>query len=208
MNNLRRLLSTSVETEAEAIPENSFDLSPLPLRTKAIDSILTKQEVEAMMMAAKDLKDKSILCLGLIGLRASEIASIRKEWVDLSNRTIRIPAAVAKRNKMRVVPFGEIAYVAEILRAFFMQDTGSIALSRIQIWNRVKGMASRAGVTHSVTPHGLRATGATMFASAGWSITGLQDHFGWSTLKTAEHYIRSSGTVAIEDMKRFGSKVL
>ena len=187
---------------------NAAISSPARSRTKALDSILTREEIESMFLAAKNVKDKAILCLGLIGLRASEIASIQREWVDLSSRTIKIPAAVAKRKKQRIVPFGEIAGVADILKGFFIYDTGSIELSRVQVFNRVKSMASRAGVTHPVTPHGLRATGATLFASAGWSITGLQNHFGWSTLKTAEHYIRSSGAVAVEDMKRFGGKVL
>jgi len=201
MNNLRRLLSTSVETD-------HISLLPKPTKTKALDSILTRQEFEAMLKAGKNAKDKAILCLGIIGLRAGEIGSITPEWVDLSTRTIRIPAAVAKRDKTRVVPFGAINIVAEVLKSFFSLEADGVNLSRVQVWNRVKAMASRAGITHPVTPHGLRATGATLFAAAGFSITGLQAHFGWSSLKTAEHYILASGASAIADMDRHGAKVL
>ena len=208
MKSLRTILSPKMPSLSGNIATITADITPTRSRTKALDAILTREEIDAMFLAAKNVKDKAILCLGLIGLRASEIAGIERDWVDLSGRTIKIPAAVAKRDKQRIVPFGEIAYVADILRGFFVYDSGSIGLSRIQVFNRVKGMAKRAGITHPVTPHGLRATGATLFAAAGWSITGLQNHFGWSTLKTAEHYIRSSGAVAIEDMKRFGGKVL
>lgn len=196
MKNLRSLLSVSDET-----------LSVTSNRTKALDSILTRHEFEAMLKAGQDAKDKAILCLGLIGLRAAEIGACSSDWVDLSTRTIRIPGTLTKNRKPRVVPFKNINMVADVLRAFFCMEIG-VGLSRIAVWNRVKGMASRAGISHPVTPHGLRATGATLMASAGFSITGLQAHFGWSSIKTAEHYIRASGASAISDMELHGSKVL
>lgn len=183
------------------------DITPADTRTKALDSILTLEEIHAMMGAAKNAKDKAILCLGLIGLRAGEIAAASKEWIDHSAHTIRIPADVAKRGKARVVPFGKIDLVAGVLSVFFHIEDG-INLSRIQVWNRVKGMASRAGIGHPVTPHGLRATGATRFAMAGYSITGLMDHFGWSELRTAQHYVKASGASAQRDMQEKGSNVL
>ena len=182
-------------------------MAPADIRTKAIDSILTKDEFNAMMDAGKNAKDKAILCLGIIGLRAGEIAAADKAWVDFSARTIKIPAAVAKRQKARVVPFGKMSRIPAILQGFFDLEDG-IKLSRVQVWNRVKGMASRAGITHPVTPHGLRATGATWFAMAGYSITGLMDHFGWNELRTAQHYIRASGASAMADMESRGGNVL
>ncbi|MEI8309431.1 MAG: tyrosine-type recombinase/integrase [Verrucomicrobiota bacterium] len=118
-----------------------------------------------------------------------------------------LPATVAKRKKARVVPFGKMNRIPAILQGFFDLEDG-IKLSRVQVWNRVKGMASRAGITHPVTPHGLRATGATWFAMAGYSITGLMDHFGWSELRTAQHYVRASGASAMRDMESNGEGIL
>lgn len=205
MKNLRTLLSEPENTPAEIIP---FRVNPPLSRTKALEAILSRQEVEAMLKAGRDAKDKAILCLGIIGLRAGEIGAAHPDWVDLSTRSIRIPAAIAKRKKTRVVPFGSIPLVADVLRAFFCISNDGVSLSRIQVWNRVKAMASRAGVSHPVTPHGLRATGATLMAAAGYSITGLQAHFGWSSIKTAEHYILASGASAMSDMERCGARVL
>ena len=82
-----------------------------------------------------------------------------------------------------------------------------IGISRIAIFNRVKRMASAAAIKHPVTPHGLRATGATWFAQAGYSITGLQHHFGWSELRTAQHYVQASGASAMRDMEEKGQHV-
>jgi integrase len=182
-------------------------MAPADIRTKAIDSILTMDEFNAMMAAGKNAKDKAIMCLGIIGLRAGEIAAADKTWVDFSARTIKIPATVAKRKKARLVPFGKLNRVPAILQGFFDLEDG-IKLSRIQVWNRVKGMASRAGITHPVTPHGLRATGATWFAMNGYSITGLMNHFGWSELRTAQHYIMASGASAMQDMEQHGENIL
>ena len=195
MKNLRQAM-------AEA---NAF--SPADIRTKAIDSILTKDEFDLMMAAGKNAKDKAILCLGIIGLRAGEIAAAERTWVDFSARTIKIPAIVAKRKKARIVPFGKIERVSAVLQGFFDLEDG-IQLSRVQVWNRVKGMASRAGIGHPVTPHGLRATGATWFAMSGFSITGLMDHFGWTELRTAQHYIQASGASAMRDMEDHGKDIL
>jgi integrase len=156
-------------------------------RTKAIDSLLTKEEFLAMLQAGKDAKDKAILCLALVGLRASELSRVQRHWCDMSNRTIKIPPVFAKRRKGRIVPFGNLRIVCEVLTAFFALEPKGVALTRIAIWQRIKRLASAAGVTHPVTPHGLRATGATWLAMARYSITGLMDHFGWSELRTAQH---------------------
>ncbi|HEY3900848.1 MAG TPA: tyrosine-type recombinase/integrase [Chthoniobacter sp.] len=175
-------------------------------RTKALDSLLTREEFLEMMKAGNDSKDKAILCLGVLGLRASEISACEAPWVDFSNRTIVIPPRAAKRGKDRIVPFGKIKVVSEVIIAFFALEH-RIGISRIAIWNRVKRMASAAAIKHPVTPHGLRATGATWFAQAGYSITGLQHHFGWSELRTAQHYVQASGASAIRDMEEKGEKV-
>lgn len=177
-------------------------------RTKALDSLLTRDEFIAMLQAGKDGKDKAILCMTLLGLRAGEVAAAKSEWCDLSARTIKIPPAVAKRKKGRIVPFGNIHIICEVLTAFFAIEPAGVGMSRVAIWARIKRMATAAKVGHPVTPHGLRATGATWLAMAGWSITGLMDHFGWSELRTAQHYVRASGASAMRDMQEKGANVL
>jgi hypothetical protein len=68
-------------------------------RAKAIDSLLTKEEFLNMLQAGKNAKDKAVLCLAIVGLRASEISSVKSQWCDMSNRTIKIPPVFAKRRK-------------------------------------------------------------------------------------------------------------
>ena len=177
-------------------------------RTKALDSILTNEEFLAMLQKSKDATDRAILCLGLLGLRANEISEFKGAWCDLSKRIINVPPRAAKRGKGRSVPFGKIHIVAEIVTSFVVCQPEGPDISRIAIWNRVKRLASAAAIGHPVTPHGLRASGACMFARAGFSITGLQHHFGWSELRTAQHYIQASGASALRDMDEHGKDIL
>jgi integrase len=177
-------------------------------KTKALDSLLTREEFMRLMQSAKDQRDRAILCLGILGLRAGEISAFKASWVDVSTRTIAIPPREAKRGKGRTVPFGRVRIVSDVLLSFACLEPEGVNLTREMCWHRVKGMAKRAGITHPMTTHGLRATGATWAAQAGYSITGLQHHFGWSEIKTAQHYVAASGASAMRDMEDCGEKIL
>jgi integrase len=176
-------------------------------RTVALDSVLTKKEWFDMMTATKDSRDQIILCLGVLGLRASEIGACRREWVDLANQTIHLPTGATKRSKGRIVPFGKFRIVKDVIPAFFILEK-EVLLTRIAIYQRVKRMAGRAGILHPMTVHGLRATGACWMAQAGWQANALREHFGWSALETAEHYLETSGASAVRAMQEHGEEIL
>ncbi len=176
-------------------------------RTVALDSVLTKAEWMAMMQATADGKDQVVMCLGVLGLRASEIGACRREWVDLVQQTIHLPTGATKRSKGRVVPFGRFRIVKDVIPAFFVLNS-SVGMSRIAVFQRVKRMASRANILHPVTPHGLRATGACWMAQAGFNASALREMFGWQALATAEHYISKSGASAVRAMQELGEGIL
>jgi integrase len=176
-------------------------------RTVALDAILTKKEWIDMIQASKDARDQIIMALGVLGLRASEIGGCRREWVDLVQQTIHLPTGATKRGKGRIVPFGKFRMVKDVIGAFFILEK-SVNLTRIAVFQRVKRMASRAGVLHPVTPHGLRATGATWAAHAGYNANAMREHFGWKALETAEHYLQTSGQSAMRAMHELGENIL
>jgi integrase len=176
-------------------------------RTVALDAILTKKEWIDMIQAAKDSRDQVIMALGVLGLRASEIGGCRREWVDLVQQTILLPTGATKRGHARIVPFGKFRMVKDVIAAFFILEKG-VNLTRIAVFQRVKRMASRAGVLHPVTPHGLRATGACWCSQAGYNASALREHFGWKALETAEHYLETSGQSAMRAMNELGENIL
>jgi integrase len=195
----------------ELSERNGLEIQLRHKRTRALDAVLPKEDVMRLFQAARDARDRVILAAGLLGLRASEIGALRREWVDLGAAVIDLPSGAVKggkrRGRGRRVPFGSIRLVAEILTAFFVLEE-AVGLDRVSIFRRVKRMARAAGLARPVTVHGLRATAATLFAQAGYSVLALQEHFGWSAIRTAEHYIRASGVSAIEEMKTRGAAIL
>jgi integrase len=101
-----------------------------------------------------------------------------------------------------------IRLLATIIEAYFIMADRLPWGTRTGVYKAVKRLAKLAGIVKPLTPHGLRATGATWFAEAGWTTEELKQHFGWRLIKTAQHYVESSGEAAIRAMKEKGDKVL
>lgn len=178
-----------------------------PVRTRARDAVLTHEEFYQLFSAAKTAREKIILALAVMGLRASEIANLRKEHVDLARKTITIPSSIAKRGHGRTVPYGKFPKLSAIVDTYFMLFD-DIGISRISVWKSVRRMASRAGLSKPVTPHSLRATGATWAANAGLSAQALRELFGWSNLQTAQFYIEKAAGTAAAELEEKGDKIL
>lgn len=185
---------------------SSIEYRPAPVRRRPrlLDQVLTKDEFMALLRAGGP-KDKAILCLGILGLRASEIAACRADWIDWGERILTVPPEVAKRGHGRRIYIG-FSPVWEVLQAYFLLEPAiypnATTSGRQAVWYRVKALARKAGLKKPLTPHGLRATGATWAAEAGFSAQALKELFGWESLRTAEFYISSSGRTGIEESKK------
>ena len=167
-------------------------------RAKAIEGVLTREEFYRLFAAAQDHKDKIILALAIMGMRASEIAKITKDYVDLVRKEINVPEHIAKKRHGRTIPYGKFTRLSPIVDAYFFLND-KIGLSRKTVWARIKKIAKLAGIPKPVTPNGLRATGATLAASAGLSVQALRELFGWKYIQTAQYYIeRAAGTASKE----------
>jgi len=186
-------------------PETTaLEITLSPRKPKAIEGVLTKEEFARMWRAAQDAKDRCILALGLLGLRASEMADVTSDWVDFAQGTITIPRG--KGRKPRTVSFEYIDLVKGMVQAYFhLHDR--LGLTRQAIWSRVRRMARSAGIAKRVTPHSLRATAATWYAQAGFSAQALREHFGWDHLGTAQKYIEQSGATALREMREKGTRI-
>jgi integrase len=187
---------------------NYLEIMLTPRKTPAREGVLTKQEFYQLLQVAQRPEEKALLALGVLGLRASEIVAIRREWIDFQSKLITIPSQVAKMGHGRRVPYGGIRILATIIEAYFLMADRLPWGTRTGVYKAVKRLAKLAGIVKPLTPHGLRATGATWFAEAGWSTEELRQHFGWRLIKTAQHYVESSGEAAIRAMKEKGEKVL
>ena len=96
-------------------------------------------------------------------------------------------------NSARAIPFDFSERVQATVEAFF-DRFGRYEHSRASVNRRVDRVCEAAGLpTSTCYPHSLRATAATKHAYSGLPVSALQSLFGWSSISTAQKYLRLSG---------------
>jgi integrase/recombinase XerC len=166
-----------------------------PRRPRKLAAFLPADELEALLEAGgANARDRAVLeLLYATGLRVSELAALRLDDVDRTERLVRV---VGKGGKPRVVPFGAEAaaaleaYLAERGPApgpLFRNPRGG-PLSARTVRERVRRRARAAGLARRVTPHTLRHTFATHLLDAGADLRLIQDLLGHRRLATTQRY--------------------
>ena len=133
------------------------------------------------------------------GLRAGELVSLKREDVDLDERTVRV---LGKGRKVRVVPVGEkaVAALKEYLAArrhretpetdaLFLNMRGGAITAR-SLARILDEAIRRAGVGRRLSPHGLRHSFATHLLESGADLRAIQEMLGHASLSTTQRYAR------------------
>lgn len=176
-----------------------------PKPARRMPHTLTEAEVGRLVSAPsgggpRALRDRALLELFYSsGLRASELASLMLQQVDLQQGFLRV---FGKGSKERFVPIGGRARDAlavylesgrpHLVRAhtgsqFFLNHHGR-ALSRVALWMIVKAHARRAGITKPVKPHALRHSFATHLLAGGADLRAIQEMLGHASISTTQIY--------------------
>ena len=162
---------------------------------------------------ADGLRDRAVLeLLYASGMRASEIASLRLEDVNLAAGYV---ICMGKGNRQRLVPVGEQAlhwvrhYLATARPA--LAGRGEVAtvflnrrgrpLSRQQVWGILKRGARRAGLRAAVSPHTLRHSFASHLLQGGADLRAVQAMLGHADISTTQIYTHLPSS-AVRDMYR------
>jgi len=179
------------------------------------DDALNREQFEELWSAAVDgdeLDRLIFVCAGHLGMRASEIANLKKDWIDWQRQTVNIPKKDgdwgAKTDaSARSIPYGDLRdrVSTELSRYFDYND--AVDTTRATIFRRVQNMGKRSNLTHKVYPHALRATCAFMLAEAGVNAQGLRQFMGWAQLNTAQKYIRQAGRAAEDQVRQVKDKL-
>ncbi|MBQ7056567.1 MAG: tyrosine-type recombinase/integrase [Bacteroidaceae bacterium] len=136
------------------------------------------------------------------GIRVSELAGLNTSSLSLSGNEMKV---LGKRNKERIVPFGEEmhnalkAYIAERSRhanvgneeALFIDKRG-FRLTVPKIRNIVKKRLTLVTNQKKRTPHTLRHTFATVMLNNGADIRAVQELLGHESLEATEVYTHLS----------------
>ena len=170
---------------------------------------LTRAEYERLVAAAEAAGDRSLALLMeticSTGIRVSEVQYITVEAAKNGKaeialkgkiRTILLPSKLCRK----LLKFAAQQKTAS--GAIFRVKSGT-AMSRYQIWSKMKKLCERAGVgAEKVFPHNLRHLFATAFYRAYKDIVKLADVLGHSSIETTRIYLVTSAAEHRRQLER------
>ena len=187
------------------IDQDPSELLEGPRKSKHLPTVLTLEEVNAMM-AAIDLssneghRNRAMMeMLYGSGLRVSELVGLQLSHIYLDEHYMLIEG---KGSKQRLVP---LSPVAEEWFGYWLQERSTwplkpeskdIAfvnrygrpLTRAMVFTIVRTLCAQAGITKTVSPHTLRHSFATHLLQNGADLRVIQQLLGHEDLATTEIY--------------------
>lgn len=142
-----------------------------------------------------------IYMLYLTGLRAAELVSLNDDMIDFVNNEIKV---TGKRNKQRLVPFGEemkdvlMRYleirdntVVRENNALFVGNRGK-RMTTVMLREIVKKSLSMVSTMQKLSPHLLRHTFATTMLNHDANLESIQKLLGHQSLDATEIYTHTT----------------
>jgi integrase/recombinase XerD len=188
------------------VEEDPTELLESPRLGRKLPTFLSMNEIDAMIKAI-DMsrpmahRDRAILeTLYGCGLRVSELCGLRLSKLHFDEGFIRV---VGKGDKERLVPIGPEAMKriehyrdGERVHLPARKQTEDILflnfrggqLSRVSVFNRVKGLATLAGIRKTISPHTFRHSFATHMVEGGADLRAVQEMLGHASITTTEIY--------------------
>jgi len=179
--------------------EWTTEMIPYPKPPRKLPIVLSQKEVQALLGAAKNIREKAMLttCYGG-GLRVAELTHLRVG--DINSERMVIEVRGGKMAKDRQVPLSP--KLLQLLRDYWRQERpdewlfpGQNALKPIttrSIRRMIDRVAVRAGIKRRVTPHTLRHSFATHLMESGANIRVIQRMLGHASLSTTAFYTHLS----------------
>ena len=180
---------------------------PLPqfLKENEMDRLL---DTESWTESFEDVRDRTVIMTFYeTGIRLSELIGLDDSMVDFSNRQLKV---TGKRNKQRVIPFGEelLATLRDYMKcrdkevnrqseALFVSAKGQ-RMTSSQVREAVKKNLSKVCTLKKRTPHVLRHTFATAMLNNKAGIESVKKLLGHESLSTTEIYTHTT----FEQLKR------
>lgn len=179
---------------------------PLPVFVREEDMNRLLDETD-FASSYEGVRDRMILELFYAtGIRLSELIGLETADVDLSAKTIKV---TGKRNKQRIVPFGEeleqdlrlYLEARETVggdgRALFLGKEGQ-AVSRGTVYRIVKTNLSKVVTLKKRSPHVLRHSFATAMLNNGAELDAVKELLGHASLAATQVYTHTT----FEELKK------
>lgn len=185
-----------------------------PKKGRPLPQFLKENEMDRLLDAGswtegfEDVRDRTIIMTFYeTGIRLSELIGLDDSMVDFSNRQLKV---TGKRNKQRVIPFGEelLAMFHDYMKcrdkevnrhseALFVSAKGR-RMTSSQVREAVRKNLSKVCTLKKRTPHVLRHTFATAMLNNKAGIESVKKLLGHESLSTTEIYTHTT----FEQLKR------
>jgi integrase len=177
---------------------------------------LTAEQARTLLEAAKADQNRQIYPFILIGLRTgmrkSEILSMRREHVDIANRTIYVPEAKAGARTQPMTSdlakfLSEYMETLPLGAEWLFPSPGARHGHTMDIRKPFVRSVEAAGLDpKQVVRHTLRHTAITHLVQAGVDLPTVKRISGHKTLSMVERYAHQSGTHIAKAMEKLGER--
>ena len=176
--------------------ENLLNDLPNVKREKKLPVILSKGEIEQLILATKNINHRLIIQIGYsAGFRISEIINLKWGDIDFNRNLIHIKRAKGKKD--RIVMLSQ--KVKEALQTLSQNKLGYVFITnrggkytQRTIQKIIENAAQNAGIKKKITPHTLRHSFATHLLEQGTDIRYIRDLLGHSDISTTLIYTKVS----------------
>ena len=200
---------------------NPTDLLEAPKLERHLPEVLAYEEIEAIISKIDQstpdgARNKAMLeTLYSSGLRVSELINLKISQLYLDVGFIRV---IGKGDKERLVPIGRdaIKYITiyrEHIRVhmaikkgeedFLFLNKHGARISRVMVFLIIKGLAAKAGITKSISPHTFRHSFATHLVEGGANLRAVQEMLGHESITTTEIYTHLDREYLRETLQKF-----
>jgi integrase/recombinase XerD len=185
-----------------------------------LPAVLGREDVEALLAKPDPRtrlgrRDRAILeVLYGCGLRASEVAGLRRDRVSFDLGVLRV---LGKGSKERLVPFGGRARAA--LEAWLAHGRPGLArgpevphlflsragrpLLREDVWRIVRRHLRAAGIVAEASTHTLRHSFATHLLEGGADLRSVQEMLGHASVQTTQIYTHTDAARLVKVHRKY-----
>ena len=205
LSEVKKLASGSVNAYNSALRflynislDMSINIAKIPRhkRSRKFPEILTRAEIQTMLDACDNLRDKCMLATTYsAGLRVSEIVTLRVKDIDSKKMQIFIRQGKGNKDRFAVLSKTNLQILREYWLTYRPKDYLFISRNRNVIGIRAfqelfKKYVTKAGITKHLTAHSLRHSFAMHLLEDGVSIFDIKQLLGHSDLSTTCFYLR------------------
>lgn len=186
--------------------DDPSELLEAPKIGRHLPDVLTVQEIDGIisqidLSLPEGQRNKAMIeTMYSCGLRVSELCSLKMEDLYLEEGFIRV---TGKGSKQRLVPISDKAikeirlYLTDRCHIdiksgaepyLFLSIRRGRPLSRIMVFDIVKDLTAKAGITKTVSPHTFRHSFATHLLEGGANLRAIQCMLGHEKISTTEIY--------------------